>query len=208
MTFLSSIFRTRLVTKRSPVLFTLIMFALSIGVAAQLVTLDLAFDPAITSHSSNIAIGFTEQSDGKYYAYGYQPFGVIGGATKSKLVRFNADGTFDGGQFSQLIFGQNGDKPLIGDYDGDGKTDLAVYRSSNGGWYILNSGTGTATIQQFGLSEDKPVAADYDGDGKADIAVFRPSNGGWYLLRSTAGFTGVQWGTTGDIALPNAFVPQ
>jgi hypothetical protein len=39
------------------------------------------------------------------------------------------------------------------------------------------------------------------------VAVFRPSSGTWYLLRSTAGLTGQQFGQSGDVAIPAAFVP-
>ena len=104
-----------------------------------------------------------------------------------------------------IQFGSAEDIPAAGDYDGDGKTDVAVFRPSTGGWYILNSGTNSVRIIQFGLSGDKPVVGDYDGDGKADIAVYRPSNGSWYIQRSTAGFAGLQFGTSTDIPIPNAF---
>ena len=60
----------------------------------------------------------------------------------------------------------------IADFDGDGKTDLAVIRGNV--WYILQSSNGNVRAQQFGDGGDMFVPGDYDGDGKTDIAVFRP----------------------------------
>ncbi len=88
------------------------------------------------------------------------------------------------------------------DFDGDGRSDVSVFRPSNGAWYLLNSTTGFASVQ-FGISTDKIVPADYDGDGKTDVAVYR--SGTWYLNRSLAGFTGVSFGTAEDIPQPADF---
>jgi len=47
---------------------------------------------------------------------------------------------------------------------------------------------------------------DFDGDGKADPGVFRPTSTNWYINRSTAGILINQFGQTGDLPVPNAFV--
>lgn len=88
------------------------------------------------------------------------------------------------------------------DFDGDGKTNIAVYR--DGIWYVLQSANGFAGVS-FGVAEDLPVPADSDGDGKTDRAVYR--NGIWYLLRSQQGFSGVQFGIATDKPASGAFVP-
>ena len=82
-------------------------------------------------------------------------------------------------------FGTNGDRPVPGDYDGDGKTDFAVFRASEGNWYVNSSLSNSVQIKNWGTIGDKPVQGDYDGDGKTDFAVYRPSTGTWWITRSS-----------------------
>lgn len=89
------------------------------------------------------------------------------------------------------------------DFDGDGKTDVSVFRPSDGNWYIDRSTAGFTAVH-WGNSTDTLVPGDYDGDGKADTAVFRPSAVGgeldFYLLKSNGFvYSGVSWGLPGDI---------
>ena len=93
------------------------------------------------------------------------------------------------------IWGQAGDIPVPGDYDGNGTTDIAVFRS--GQWYIQGHGPASS----LGPAGDIPVPGDYDGNGTTDIAVFR--SGQWYIQ----GHSPVLqiWGQAGDIPVPGDY---
>ncbi len=89
------------------------------------------------------------------------------------------------------------------DFDGDGRSDISVYRPAEGNWYLNRSANGFA-VYKWGLETDVPAPGDYDGDGKTDIAIFRPTDDGnlpdFYILNSaTSTPTYFSWGTSGDI---------
>jgi len=76
------------------------------------------------------------------------------------------------------------------DYDGDGKSDVTVFRPSSGTWFSHLSSGGPDQVTQFGISTDRMVPGDYDGDGRTDVAVFRTDanqNGTWFVHPSSGG---------------------
>ncbi|HMS39520.1 MAG TPA: hypothetical protein PKE69_04785 [Pyrinomonadaceae bacterium] len=101
-----------------------------------------------------------------------------------------------------VFFGLNDDILTPADFVGDFKTDLAVFRPSEGNWYIAKQGFNPAqnylTIP-WGKAGDIPIPRDYDGDSKTDIAVFRPADGVWYIRNSSNTEPTLQkWGIEGD----------
>jgi hypothetical protein len=105
-----------------------------------------------------------------------------------------------GTDFVPIPWGTAGDKPLVGDFDGDGHNDAAVFRSSNATWYILRSSNGQVEQHAFGLADDIPVPADFDGNGTTDVAVYRPLTGIWYTsFNAQTNYGAIYFGTTGDV---------
>nr|MDQ3042716.1 VCBS repeat-containing protein [Acidobacteriota bacterium] len=87
------------------------------------------------------------------------------------------------------------------DFDGDGKTDLSVFRPSEGNWY-LNRSTAGFTALGWGVGSDILTPGDFDGDGKTDVAVARRQFPGltYYILNSSNSTAAtIQWGATNDV---------
>ncbi len=87
-----------------------------------------------------------------------------------------------------------GDKCLTGDFNGDGKTDLACYNDVGGYWQtVLSTGSGwNMTIRAGGPWPDAPVGdrcltGDFNGDGKTDLACYTGSAGDWHMALATSG---------------------
>jgi hypothetical protein len=93
------------------------------------------------------------------------------------------------------------------DFNGDGKTDFSIIRSTGFltpyVWWNQVNGTGEVSTLQFGTRNvHQPVPADYDGDGRDDIAMFAfngPEAGNWYIIESSTGTVRIEkFGQSGD----------
>ena len=88
-------------------------------------------------------------------------------------------GQLGGGPLPPFLFGDPGDDPFLGDWDGDGIDTPGLYRPSDGKVYLRNSNTpGIADIEFFfGDPKDIPLIGDWDGDGDDTVSLYRPSEG-------------------------------
>ena len=105
--------------------------------------------------------------------------------------------TGDWSRKSGLQFGNADSLPVRGDFNGDGRSDLAVFQPE-GLWYIsYDMGRRTSTYT-FGDSNSIPATGDFDGDGSTDLAVYQKTDG--------PGYSAGQWYTysltRGDLAAP------
>lgn len=162
--------------------------------------------------------------------------GVLQMSSVARAIDFDGDGKSDrtvyrpsGGRWfftpsassnTALSFqwGLPGDYPVGGNYTSTAGADMAVWRETDGVWYIRNRNAAltfpTSSAYQWGLpmvmgGSDKPYPCDFNGDGLNELAVFRNATGTWYLRNSTSSpattfqsATSQQWGLPGDAPIP------
>jgi len=106
------------------------------------------------------------------------------------INKLGQDGEGLGAADFSFSFGNPGDTPFVGDFDGDDIDTIGLYRQSTGFVYFRNSNsTGVADLSFFyGDAGDQILAGDWDGDGDDTVAVYRPSTGRVYVnLENTNG---------------------
>ncbi len=89
------------------------------------------------------------------------------------------------------------DVPIQGDFEGKGKTNLALFRPSTAQWFIQRPSLGNLVIQFGQPGVDIPITGDYDGDGVTDLAVWRPTTATFYIAYSSGGGVVKQYGWAG-----------
>ncbi|MCW5960354.1 MAG: VCBS repeat-containing protein [Pyrinomonadaceae bacterium] len=211
------------VTPHNPVVVGNLLYVAWYQAGLQVFDISIPSDPKRVGQYDTYQPVFAPSDDEKERALNSDPWDIVCGSDELQNI---LPTTYDGNWAVYPFLGQDtvllGDltnglivvdasrvmapaKNQVSDFDGDGKTDLSVYRPQSGTWSIENSSNSNSISTNFGLADDKLVSGDYDGDGRSDIAVWRPSTGVWYVLKSTGGFLAQQFGAAGDIPVPGDF---
>jgi hypothetical protein len=128
--------------------------------------------------------------DGRLLTYGWQVYRVSRQvADVAQPARFLQDGTWllqtPYGRLHRIHFGEEGDQPITGDWNGNGSSGIGVYRPSNKTWYLDADRDGQPDLVfrwDAMQQEDIPVAGDWKGLGRAGPGYFRPQDATFHLL--------------------------
>lgn len=109
---------------------------------------------------------------------------------------FHVLSTVDGTTRTMRV-GRAFDEPVVGDWDGDGLSEVGAFAASGRVFTIA----GEASFQKikFGAKGDRPVAGDWDGDGASEVGVYRPSKGIFRLRSATGAKSTVRMGRKGGV---------
>ncbi|GEM_PF-5862079 len=104
---------------------------------------------------------------------------------KGKVIQIDTNGNFrwDGKRRDTLLtLGNGGDQPIVGDWDGDGRPSLGLWRNEDGTFHLDTDGDGvlTAADARFAFLPQQPgdvaIAGNWDGVGADEVGVFRGGN--------------------------------
>ena len=137
---------------------------------------------------------------------GFQLFTV--GANPNAIIKsdFNNDGKVDlatanSGANNVTVLTNNcsASSGNIYDFNGDRRTDVGIYRPSNGLWAV----NGVYDLVIFGRDRDVIAPADFNGDLRSDLAIYRPGSGLWITIdQFTAAYHYINFGLAEDIPMP------
>lgn len=131
---------------------------------------------ALLSQSALAGITIPSESSGNYYV-----FARVSHALPSTLLDVNGNNNVVM-RSGPILVSTNVSRNAINDFDGDGISDLAVFRASDGLWFAMTvNGTMILWGENWGASGLVPVPGDFDGDGRGDLAVYHEATGGWYI---------------------------
>jgi glucose/arabinose dehydrogenase len=168
--------------------------------------LDTAYKITTFGEDEQGELYLADYATGKIYSMQYAPLAAdsVGVFRPSNGALYLKNSNVTGYADIAINYGLAGDKPLVGDWDGNGTDTIGVYR--NGVFYVRNSNTiGIADVYfAFGAPGDQPIAGDWNNDGIDTIGVYRSSNFTFYLRNSNsagAPHMAFSLGIPGDIGI-------
>ncbi|MFO0951497.1 MAG: Ig-like domain-containing protein [Isosphaeraceae bacterium] len=98
---------------------------------------------------------------------------------------------------------KSGDVPLIGDFDGDGKASLAIYRPSTAQFFV--NGEAAPIVFTSVKAGDVPVVADFENTGRDELAIYRPGSPSQWYINGDGGLLFFNFGGPTDVPVPGVY---
>ncbi|GAA4830317.1 hypothetical protein [Kitasatospora terrestris] len=140
-----------------------------------------SFGSTPLKHVSGASFNDDMLSSHKMSTYTARRYNKIVDSASSVGVFRPSNATFYLSNGGYASFGANGDVPLSGDWNGDGKDTFGVYRPSDQKFYLTDNNSTAVKQPKYGNPGDVPLVGDWNGDGVDSIGVYRPSDQTFYL---------------------------